>query len=104
VLTNLIGNALTYTPTGGHVTVRSARAGHVAEAIVTDTGRGLTDEQTRLVFDRFYRTDRSTRGTGIGLTIARSLARLLGGDVTASSPGLGQGSTFRLTLPAGTDN
>jgi len=99
VLTNLIGNALTYTPTGGHVTVRSARAGHIADVTVTDTGRGLTDEQARLVFDRFYRTDRSTRGTGIGLTIARSLARLHGGDVTASSPGLGQGSTFRLTLP-----
>lgn len=65
-------------------------------------GRGLTDEQTHLVFDRFCRADRFTRGTGIGLTIARSLARLHGGGVTASSPGLGQGSTFRLTLSLGT--
>lgn len=99
VLTNLIGNALAYTPTGGHVTVRSTRNGHFAEVAVTDTGRGLTDEQTRLVFDRFYRADRSTRGTGIGLTIARSLARLHNGDVVASSPGPGQGSTFTLSLP-----
>jgi histidine kinase len=99
VLTNLIGNALSYTPTGGRVTVNATRSGDTAQVTVTDTGRGLTAEQTHLVFDRFYRADRSTRGTGIGLTIARSLARLHGGDVTASSPGPDQGSTFLLTVP-----
>ncbi len=100
VLTNLIGNSLSYTATGGHVTVRAERHGGMAQVTVADTGRGLSPDQLALVFERFYRADRSTAGgTGIGLTIARSLARLHGGNITASSPGLGRGSTFTLTLP-----
>jgi histidine kinase len=100
VLTNLVGNALSYTPPGGQVTVRPSLEGDRARIEVSDTGRGLTAEQVDMVFERFYRVDRSAvGGTGIGLTIARSLARLHGGDVTASSPGLGEGSTFVLALP-----
>ena len=101
VLTNIIGNALTYTPAGGHINIRTRRSGHTASVEVTDTGAGLTADQISQVFERFYRADRSQPGgTGIGLTIARSLARLHSGDVTASSPGPGKGSTFILTLPA----
>lgn len=103
VLTNVLGNALTYTPAGGRVTVHPARTAGAGQIDVTDTGRGLTAEQTDLVFDRFYRADRSTRGTGIGLTIARSLARLHGGDLTASSAGLERGSTFVLSIPLDSD-
>lgn len=100
VLTNVIGNSLAYTPAGGRVTVGTERVRDVGRVVVSDTGRGMTAEQIDLVFDRFYRADRSTtRGTGIGLTIARSLARLHGGDVTASSPGLDRGSTFAVTVP-----
>ena len=80
--------------------MRSEKVAGQARITVIDTGRGLTADQLEVVFERFYRADRSVAGgTGIGLTIARSLARLHGGDVTASSPGAGQGSTFALTLP-----
>ena len=100
ILTNLVGNALSYTPPGGRVRVRSSTEGEMARVEVSDTGRGLTAEQAAMAFERFYRVDRSAAGgTGIGLTIARSLARLQGGDVTASSPGLGKGSTFALAVP-----
>jgi len=100
VFTNLIGNALSYTPSGGRVLVRSEKKASQAQVSVSDTGRGLTADQLEVVFERFYRADRSVAGgTGIGLTIARSLARLQGGDVSATSPGTGRGSTFTLTLP-----
>jgi len=100
-LTNLVGNALAYTPTGGQVQVRAQRRGNSAQVDVLDNGKGLTAEQAQHVFERFYRVDRSAGpGTGIGLTIARSLTRLQGGDITVSSPGPGQGSTFVLSLPA----
>jgi signal transduction histidine kinase len=103
VLTNLVGNALAYTPAGGHVTVRPESRDNMAQIAVSDTGKGLTVEQTSMIFDRFYRVDRSSgSGSGIGLTIARSLARLQGGDVTVSSPGPNEGSTFLLTLPTAT--
>ncbi len=100
VLTNLIGNALSYTPAGGEVTVRSRPVPGAVEVEVSDTGRGLSPQQLELVFERFYRVDRSaTGGSGIGLTIARALARLHGGDVTAHSAGLGAGSRFVVTIP-----
>ena len=71
---------------------------------MTDTGTGIAPEDLDRIFERFYRagpdTPRPARaGRGIGLTIARSLARAHGGDVDAASPGPGRGATFRLTLP-----
>lgn len=102
VLLNLLGNALAHTPAGGAVTVAVTGGGGEAVAEVADTGRGLAADELERVFDRFYRGSDAARsaGRGIGLTIARSLARAHGGDVTASSPGPGRGATFRLTLPA----
>jgi len=100
VLTNLIGNALSYTPTGGVVAVSIGTENGAVQVTVNDTGRGLSEDQLSLVFERFYRSDRSVPGgTGIGLTIARALARMHDGDVTVTSPGLGEGSTFVLSLP-----
>lgn len=100
VFMNVIANALAYTPSGGHVTVRSGRTGPVATIRVTDTGRGLTREQQTQVFERFFRADHSgPGGSGIGLTIARGIARQHGGDITATSPGPGKGSTFLVELP-----
>lgn len=102
VLTNIVGNALEHTPEGGAVTIRSGRdASSWVE--VADTGQGIAADQLEAIFERFHRgPSGSTRsGRGIGLTIARSLARAHGGDVTATSPGPGSGATFRLTVPNG---
>ncbi len=100
VLTNILGNALAYTPGGGSVRLEGARRDGMAIVSVTDTGRGLTPGQREAVFERFYRADPGAPGgTGIGLTIARSIARRHGGDVTAESAGPGRGSTFALRLP-----
>ncbi|NNF64164.1 MAG: HAMP domain-containing protein [Acidimicrobiia bacterium] len=100
VLTNIIGNALAYTGPGGSVRITATATANQRVVTVTDTGRGLTNEQLELVFERFYRADRSaTGGSGIGLTIARTLARHHGGDLTATSDGLGHGAAFILSLP-----
>jgi len=103
VLTNLLGNALQYTPAGGRVTVRLAPADSMLRFSVQDTGLGLTSEDLTRVFQRFYRVDKSrarrSGGSGIGLTIARYLVEAHGGQIWAESPGPGQGSTFHFTLP-----
>jgi histidine kinase len=100
ILTNIIGNALTYTPAQGTVTVSWTADPRTVDISVADTGRGISREDLDRVFERFYRADRSAPGgTGVGLAIARSLARLHGGDVTATSPGEDAGSTFTITLP-----
>ncbi len=103
VLTNLLGNALQYTPLGGRVDVRAWRVGREVAVAVQDTGIGIPPEHLPFVFERFYRVDRSRSrragGAGIGLAIARSLVELHGGKIWADSPGPGRGSTFTFTLP-----
>ena len=100
VLTNVIGNAVAYTDSGGHITVSMTGDDTDAVVEVTDTGRGLTGEEHTAVFERFYRADNSgPGGSGIGLTIARAIARRHGGEIIATSPGPGEGSTFTLRLP-----
>ena len=103
VLTNLLGNALLATPAGGAVTITARQAAaDDGEVVVTDTGVGLSAQDVGRVFERFYRAPRQPRrsaGSGIGLTIARGIARGHGGDVTASSAGPGQGASFTLVLP-----
>ncbi|MBT8165246.1 MAG: HAMP domain-containing protein [Acidimicrobiia bacterium] len=101
IFTNLIGNALTHTPPGGRVSVIGKRVDGWVSIEVTDTGSGVAPEALERIFDRFYRapgTDR--RGSGIGLTIARSLARAHGGEVEASSGGPGRGATLTVRLPS----
>jgi histidine kinase len=102
VLTNLLGNALTYTPTGGRVAVTPRPTIRGAGVEVTDTGVGIAPGDLERVFDRFYRVrglSRPAGGSGIGLTIARSIARAHGGDIEATSEGPERGATFTLTLP-----
>jgi signal transduction histidine kinase len=72
----------------------------MAVVAVADDGRGLAPEDLDRVFERFYRVDeKASPGTGVGLTIARALARAHNGDVSVSSPGLGKGATFEITIP-----
>jgi histidine kinase len=100
VMTNIIGNALVHARDGGHAKVRADRDGRSARVRISDDGRGIEPERLDLIFERFYRADRDhPGGTGIGLTIARRFARLHGGDVTASSAGLGAGAVFEVRIP-----
>jgi signal transduction histidine kinase len=99
VLTNLLANALRHTPPHGSIDVGLAQtpAGGLSVE-VRDTGRGMTAEEIARAFDRFYKGSDS-RGTGLGLTIARSLVAAHGGDIRASSDS-GGGTTMTVTLPA----
>lgn len=103
VLTNLIGNALQYTPRGGHVTVAATPHGQEVRVTVKDDGIGIPAEDLPHIFDRFYRVDKSRSrvggGSGIGLTIARYFVEAHGGRIRAESAGAGKGSTFTFTLP-----
>jgi len=105
VLTNLLGNALQYTPTGGSVTVTAASVKSEIVISITDTGIGISPDHLSLIFKRFYRTDKSrarvSGGSGIGLTIAQALIKAHHGRIWAESAGEGKGSTFHFTLPAG---
>lgn len=103
VLTNLLGNALRATPGGGTVTLEVAGEEGAAVARVRDTGVGLAPQDLERAFERFYRAPDGlprSGGSGVGLTIARGLARAHGGDLAAASAGRGRGATFTLTLPA----
>lgn len=102
VVTNLIDNALKYTPAGGRIDVAVyAQNGEVALS-VSDTGRGIPPEDLPRVFERFYRSDRSrTRvsgGTGLGLAIAKHIVEAHGGHISVRSR-LNEGTTFVVTLP-----
>jgi len=100
IFTNIVGNALTHTPAGGRVEVTARRRGHDAVVTVSDNGRGIEPENLEAIFERFFRADRDAPGgTGIGLTIARRIARLHGGEVSAASAGLGWGATFTVEIP-----
>jgi two-component system sensor histidine kinase BaeS len=103
ILTNLIGNALQYTPENGAVTISVVSEKEMAHISVSDTGFGIPPEHLASIFDRFYRVDKSrsrTRGgSGIGLTIAKHLVEAQGGKLWAQSAGENKGSLFIFTLP-----
>ena len=103
VLTNLVGNALQYTPMGGKVWMHVSWEKSDIHVSVIDTGIGIAPEHLPFVFNRFYRADpsrtRSSGGSGIGLTIAQALVKAHGGRIWAESEGVGRGSTFHFTLP-----
>jgi two-component system, NarL family, sensor histidine kinase BarA len=109
VLNNLIGNAIDFTPGGGHIWVRAwhdednGRPVHFVE--VGDDGIGIAPEHQQLIFDEFSQVDSSAsrqhHGTGLGLTIARRLVELHGGRIWVDSK-VGEGSRFIFTIPSAT--
>ena len=102
IVLNLLSNAVKFTPEGGRVAVRAARAGDAVEIAVSDTGIGIAPEDQALVFEEFRQvgTDhtRKHEGTGLGLALARRFVELHGGAVRLESA-VGKGSTFTFTLP-----
>ena len=102
VIGNLLSNAIKYSPDGGPVTLSVSTDDHVGKISVTDTGVGIPADRIDRLFTRFGRivTPETSHipGTGLGLYLSRELARLHGGDITATSV-LGKGSTFVLAVP-----
>jgi histidine kinase len=103
VMLNLLGNALQYTPPGGEVMVTARAEAQQLILTVQDSGIGLSVDSLPHIFERFYRVDKSRSraggGSGVGLTISRHIVEAHNGRLTVTSPDLGQGSTFTLTLP-----
>lgn len=100
VLLNLLGNAIRYSPENSQIWIRVDRAGDRAKITVADQGQGISSEQQAVVFEKFERLGRTdSGGSGLGLYIARRLARAMDGDLTVESAP-GQGARFTLSLPA----
>ena len=103
VLTNLLDNALRYTPPGGKIICRARREGESVVVSVSDTGSGIGSDHLSRIFERFYSADasrsRDEGGTGLGLAIVKHLVEAHGGQVRATSE-LGRGTTISASFPA----
>ncbi len=101
VFSNLVGNAIKYTPDGGRVTLSACRQNGAVRVAVTDTGRGIAQEDTKRVFGRFWQVGRGSAGIGVGLGLAivKGIVEAHDGRVWVESQP-GAGSTFYFTLPA----
>jgi signal transduction histidine kinase len=100
VLSNLLDNALRLTPAGGTVTLSAARSHEYVEFRVQDTGPGIPSEHLPHLFDRFWQGSREHRGSsGLGLAIVKGIVDAHGGRVFVEST-VGEGTTFRLWIPA----
>jgi signal transduction histidine kinase len=101
-LTNLIRNAISFSPKGDAVEVSSRRMDGVVEIAVRDHGRGIPAEQLARIFERFKQVEasdsKSRTGSGLGLAISRAIIEQMGGSIAVDSK-VGAGSTFRITLP-----
>jgi signal transduction histidine kinase/GAF domain-containing protein len=102
VLTNLVDNAMNYTPPGGAIAISAQPEGDFVRISVHDTGIGIAKEDHTRIFERFYRAEdeavQAVPGTGLGLAIVQSLVAMHGGELTLQSE-VGEGSTFAFTLP-----
>jgi signal transduction histidine kinase len=99
IVLNLLTNAVKFTPAGGEVHVIVEL--HPLEVVirVRDTGRGISSERLLTIFDMFQTGDDEGGGLGVGLAVVKGLTEVHGGTVLATSPGLGRGSEFIVTLP-----
>lgn len=103
VFVNLLLNAIQFTPIEGEIRLKIDDQDDEVMVSITDTGRGISEENLEKIFEVFYQVDdhmtRRYGGLGLGLSIARELVNLHGGRIWAESEGLGEGSTFRVVLP-----
>jgi len=103
IVSNLLANAIKFTPEGGRVEVKLGRSRSHARLTVSDTGIGIDPAFLPYIFERFRQADststRTQKGLGLGLAITRHLVELHGGSIEASSAGEGRGATFTVTLP-----
>lgn len=101
IISNLLNNAVKFTPAGGVITIEGAREASMARLSISDTGAGIPPTQLPFIFQRFQQLgrERVSGGLGLGLALVKGLVELHGGRVQASSPGVDQGSTFTVWLP-----
>jgi CheY-like chemotaxis protein len=103
IITNVLTNAIKYTPEGGHVAVTLEREGDEAVVHVTDDGVGIAPDRIGTIFELFAQAEnaigRAQGGMGIGLALVRNLLHLHGGSITATSDGIGKGSQFAVRFP-----
>ena len=102
IVDNLLSNAIKYTPTGGSIRVTAKQRADSVEVAVIDSGIGLTEEEQRQLFQRFFRSSRAEarqeRGTGLGLALVQESIRRIGGQISVKSQ-VGTGSTFTVSIP-----
>ena len=99
VFTNIAGNALVHTPPGGRVWLTAVAGSDFCEVSVHDSGEGIPQSELTQIFERFHRVGAAYGGSGIGLTISKTIVRSHDGDITVASAGPGQGATFTVRLP-----
>ena len=108
IVNNLVSNAIKYSPPGGKIHISLTRQDNDAVIEISDTGIGIDSEMVSRIFERFEQGDSSSRrsfgGLGLGLTIARHLTELHGGNIAAHSEGLGKGAKFSVILPLSTNS
>lgn len=106
LVSNLLGNALRYTPSGGRITVTARTEGGMLLLEVEDTGIGIPEAEINRIFDDFYRGERAksyrSEGTGLGLSIVRQVVAAYGGTIVVDS-GVGRGTRFTVRLPTAED-
>jgi len=98
VVSNVVGNAIKFTPTGGTIRISAAACADGVVVVVADTGPGITADHLPHVFDRYWQSSRRNRGAGLGLPIAKTIIEAHGGRIWAESAE-GGGATFHFTLP-----
>ena len=103
IITNILLNSISYTPSGGEITVSVSSCSNRSQVVISDTGMGICEEEQELVFGVFHRSDRARRvkanGSGLGLSIVKRLLDEMNGAVWVRSAGENKGSTFSITLP-----
>ncbi len=103
VMSNLLNNAIKFTPSGGRVEVRLERVNSHAQITVSDNGKGIKDEFLPFIFDSFRQAESSStrnyNGLGLGLSIVRNIVEMHGGTIQAQSPGEGRGASFTVSIP-----